>query len=97
MAHTKNTETLLVTVVQALKNLNQPEVLLQPLSHLDYLARTYPGTRKKIQSRSLKVTTALWPAILCRGDTPGEDFDPEDIIDELFREYLVTIFVHSFR
>ncbi|OAX30608.1 hypothetical protein K503DRAFT_778107, partial [Rhizopogon vinicolor AM-OR11-026] len=50
--------------------------------------------RKK--SRSLKVTTALWPAILYRGDTPGKDFDPENITDELFREYLITIFVHSF-
>jgi len=31
----------------------------------------------------------MWPAFLYCGDTPGKDFDPEDIIDGLFRGYLI--------
>ena len=50
---------------------------------------THSRTRNKIQSGSLKVTAALWPAFLYPGDTPGENFDPENIIKGLFRGYLL--------
>ncbi|KAG1718019.1 uncharacterized protein EDB91DRAFT_1067055 [Suillus paluster] len=45
--------------------------------------------KNKFDSASLKVTTALWPAFLYPGNTAGEDFDPEDIIEGLFRGYLL--------
>ncbi|KAG2144820.1 hypothetical protein BD769DRAFT_1347572, partial [Suillus cothurnatus] len=44
---------------------------------------------KKIQAGSLRVTAALWPAYLYPGDSPGQDFDPDDIIEGLFRGYLL--------
>ncbi|KAG2343106.1 hypothetical protein BDR05DRAFT_885037 [Suillus weaverae] len=44
---------------------------------------------KRIQARSLKVTASLWPAYLYPGDSPGKDFDPEDIIEGLLRGYLL--------
>ncbi|KAG2747050.1 hypothetical protein P692DRAFT_20736726, partial [Suillus brevipes Sb2] len=43
-----------------------------------------------IQAGSLKVTASLWPAYLYPGESPGIDFDPEDIIEGLFRGYLLT-------
>lgn len=45
--------------------------------------------KNKFDSASLKVTAALWPAFLYPGNTAGEDFDPEDIIEGLFRGYLL--------
>ncbi|KAG2128842.1 hypothetical protein BD769DRAFT_1356399 [Suillus cothurnatus] len=47
-------------------------------------------TKEKIQAGSLKVTAALWPAYLYPGDSPGKDFDPDDIIKGLFRGYLLS-------
>ncbi|KAG1774443.1 hypothetical protein EV702DRAFT_974801, partial [Suillus placidus] len=43
----------------------------------------------KFNSASLKVTSALWPAYLYPGNIPGNDFDPEDIIEGLFHGYLL--------
>ncbi|KIK44431.1 hypothetical protein CY34DRAFT_23093 [Suillus luteus UH-Slu-Lm8-n1] len=45
--------------------------------------------KNKFDSMSLKVTAALWPAFLYPGNTAGEDFDPEDIIEGLFCGYLL--------
>lgn len=45
--------------------------------------------KDKFDSGSLKVTSAVWPAYLYPGDIPGEDFDAEDIIEGLFRGYLL--------
>ena len=45
--------------------------------------------KNKFDSASLKVTSALWPAYLYPGNIPGKDFDPEDIIEGLFRGYLL--------
>ncbi|KAG1728882.1 hypothetical protein EDD22DRAFT_788967 [Suillus occidentalis] len=51
--------------------------------------------KKRIQAGSLKVTASLWPAYLYPGESPGKDFDPEDIIEGLFRGYLLTC-IHLF-
>ncbi|KAG2335566.1 hypothetical protein BDR05DRAFT_894624 [Suillus weaverae] len=45
--------------------------------------------KNKFDSASLKVTAALWPAYLYPGNTVGEDFNPEDIIEGLFCGYLL--------
>jgi hypothetical protein len=42
------------------------------------------------------VTAALWPAYLYPGDKPGQDFDPDDIIEGLFRGYLLERVSNSF-
>ncbi|KAG1796085.1 uncharacterized protein HD556DRAFT_1234928 [Suillus plorans] len=67
--------------------------MLCPAKHLvDYIkdpARYYYRMKDKFDSGSLKVTSAVWPAYLYPGDIPGEDFDAEDIIEGLFRGYLL--------
>jgi hypothetical protein len=45
--------------------------------------------KSKFDSGSLKVTAALWPAYLYPGDIVGKDFDSEDILEGLFRGYLL--------
>ncbi|KAG2135979.1 hypothetical protein DEU56DRAFT_755365 [Suillus clintonianus] len=63
--------------------------LLCPVKYLvDYIQDPH-GMKNKFDSASLKVTAALWPAFLYPGNTAGEDFDPEDIIEGLFRGYLL--------
>jgi hypothetical protein len=51
--------------------------------------------KNKFDNGALKVTSALWPTYLYPGDIPGEDFDPEDIIEGLSRKYLLEQ-VHFF-
>ncbi|KAG1813489.1 uncharacterized protein BJ212DRAFT_1275323 [Suillus subaureus] len=70
---------------------NHPELvkMLCPVKYLvDYLEDP-AKTNKKIQSGSLKVTATLWPTYLYPGDKPGQDFDPDDIIEGLFWGYLL--------
>ncbi|KAG1750377.1 uncharacterized protein EDB91DRAFT_1078427 [Suillus paluster] len=63
--------------------------LLCPVKYLvDYIEDPH-GMKNKFDSASLKVTAALWPAFLYPGNTVGEDFDPKDIIEGLFRRYLL--------
>jgi len=45
--------------------------------------------KSKFDSRSLKVTAALWPAYLYPGDIAGEDFNSENILEGLFHGYLL--------
>ncbi|KAG1721734.1 hypothetical protein EDD22DRAFT_962429 [Suillus occidentalis] len=63
--------------------------LLCPAKHLVEYIKDPHGMKNKFDSASLKVTAALWPAFLYPGNTAGEDFDPEDIIEGLFRGYLL--------
>ncbi|KAG1772844.1 hypothetical protein EV702DRAFT_1201306 [Suillus placidus] len=63
--------------------------LLCPAKYLVEYTKDPHGMKNKFDSVSLKVTAALWPAFLYPGNTAGEDFDPEDIIEGLFRGYLL--------
>ncbi|KAG1776115.1 hypothetical protein EV702DRAFT_1231094, partial [Suillus placidus] len=63
--------------------------MLCPAKYLDDYSKDPIGMKNKFDSASLKVTSALWPAYLYPGDIPGNDFDPEDIIEGLFRGYLL--------
>ncbi|KAG1720801.1 hypothetical protein EDB19DRAFT_1646862 [Suillus lakei] len=63
---------------------NHPELvkMLCPVKYLvDYV--------KDLADGSLKVTTALWPTYLHPGDKPGQDFDPDNIIEGLLQGYLL--------
>ncbi|KAG1816573.1 hypothetical protein EV424DRAFT_1348185 [Suillus variegatus] len=63
--------------------------MLCPAKYLaDYIKDPH-GMKSKFDSGSLKVTAALWPAYLYPGDIAGEDFDSEDILEGLFRGYLL--------
>ncbi|KAG1732695.1 uncharacterized protein EDB91DRAFT_1251737 [Suillus paluster] len=76
---------------RALMGFNHAQLgkLLCPVKYLvDYIKDPH-GMKNKFDSASLKVTAALWPAFLYPGNTAGEDFDPEDIIEGLFRGYLL--------
>ncbi|KAG2122717.1 hypothetical protein BD769DRAFT_1332865, partial [Suillus cothurnatus] len=70
---------------------NHPQLgpLLCPAKFLVEYNKDLAESRKKIQAGSLRVTVALWPAYLYPGDSPGQDFDPNDIIEGLFRGYLL--------
>ncbi|KAG1764281.1 hypothetical protein EV702DRAFT_1205055 [Suillus placidus] len=63
--------------------------LLCPAKYLVEYTKDPHGMKNKFDSASLKVTAALWPAFLYLGNTAGEDFDLEDIIEGLFRGYLL--------
>ncbi|KAG1722129.1 hypothetical protein EDB19DRAFT_2044134 [Suillus lakei] len=63
--------------------------LLCPAKYLVEYIKDLHGMKNKFDSASLKVTAALWPAFLYPGNTAGEDFDLEDIIEGLFRGYLL--------
>ncbi|KAG1718813.1 uncharacterized protein EDB91DRAFT_1089765 [Suillus paluster] len=76
---------------RALMGFNHAQLgkLLCPVKYLvDYIEDPH-GMKNKFDSATLKVTAALWPAFLYPGNTAGEDFDPEDIIEGLFRGYLL--------
>ncbi|KAG2127288.1 uncharacterized protein EDB93DRAFT_1109329 [Suillus bovinus] len=68
----------------------QLDPMLCPAQFLIEYNKDSTEVRKRIQARSLKVTAALWPAYLYPGDSPGKDFDPDDIIEGLFRGYLLS-------
>ncbi|KAF8435312.1 hypothetical protein L210DRAFT_3335726, partial [Boletus edulis BED1] len=40
-------------------------------------------------SNPMKVTASIWPAYLYPGETPGVEYDPNDIGKGLFRGYLM--------
>ncbi|KAG1749520.1 hypothetical protein EDB19DRAFT_2036458 [Suillus lakei] len=63
--------------------------MLCPTKYLANYIKDPHGMKAKFDSTSLKVTTALWPAFLYPGNTAGEDFDLEDIIEGLFHGYLL--------
>ncbi|KAG1738252.1 hypothetical protein EDB19DRAFT_2025453 [Suillus lakei] len=63
--------------------------MLCPTKYLANYIKDPHGMKAKFDSASLKVTAALWPAFLYPGNTVGEDFDPEDIIEGLFHGYLL--------
>lgn len=70
---------------------NHPQLgpLLCPAKFLVEYNKDPAKSQKKIQAGSLRVMAALWPAYLYPGDSPGQDFDPDDIIEGLFRGYLL--------
>ncbi|KAG1739627.1 hypothetical protein EDD22DRAFT_737809, partial [Suillus occidentalis] len=70
---------------------NHPELakMLCPVKYLADYIKDPAGTTKKIQSGTLKVTAALWPAYLYPGEKPGQYFNPDDIIEGLFRGFLL--------
>ncbi|KAG1767870.1 hypothetical protein EV702DRAFT_1012929 [Suillus placidus] len=63
--------------------------MLCPAKYLDDYSKDPIGMKNKFDSASLKVTSALWPAYLYPGDIPGNNFNPEDIIEGLFCGYLL--------
>ena len=59
-----------------------------------YLSKVLPVSlldrvQEQLQNGQVKMHAAAWPAFAYEGDLPGQDFDPLNMQDGLFKGYLM--------
>ncbi|KAG6371286.1 hypothetical protein JVT61DRAFT_9755 [Boletus reticuloceps] len=72
---------------------NHPQLgqMLCPVKYLEDYIKDPHAVQKCFEdpSNPMKVTATVWPAYLYPGETPGAEYDPNDISKGLFRGYLM--------
>ncbi|KAG2119322.1 hypothetical protein DEU56DRAFT_697551, partial [Suillus clintonianus] len=82
---------------RAKMGVNHPQLaaMLCPIKHL---AAYRENPKKYLQNGQVKMHAAAWPAFAYEGDLPGQDFDPLNMQDGLFKGYLMRrVFRHIFK
>ncbi|KAG0695863.1 hypothetical protein DFH29DRAFT_782046, partial [Suillus ampliporus] len=69
--------------------INHPQLaaMLCPIKHLTSYNEDCKKVQAQLQNGEVKMHAAAWPAFAYEGDSPGENFDPLNMQDSLFKGY----------
>ncbi|KAG1805027.1 uncharacterized protein HD556DRAFT_1437185 [Suillus plorans] len=85
---------------RAMMGVNHPQLagMLCPIKHLVAYCKNPKKIQGELQSGHIKMHAAAWPAFAYEGDSPGENFNPLDMQNGLFKGYLMKrVFRHIFK
>ncbi|KAG2107476.1 uncharacterized protein F5147DRAFT_774303 [Suillus discolor] len=85
---------------RAMMGVNHPQLatMLCPIKHLAAYRENPKKIQGELQSGHIKMHAAAWPTFAYEGDSPGEDFNPLDMQNGLFKGYLMKwVFRHIFK
>ncbi|KAG1810516.1 hypothetical protein EV424DRAFT_1542886 [Suillus variegatus] len=85
---------------RAMMGVNHPQLagMLCLIKHLAAHRKNPKKIQGELQSGHIKMHAAAWPAFAYEGDSPGENFNPLDMQNGLFKGYLMKrVFQHIFK
>ncbi|KAG1759755.1 hypothetical protein EDD22DRAFT_955587 [Suillus occidentalis] len=62
---------------------------LCPISEIEKFNEDPKGTIKRLQSGGIKLTADAFPAFLWKGDPPGSDYNPDDMMDGFLEGFIL--------
>ncbi|KAG2079842.1 uncharacterized protein F5147DRAFT_784715 [Suillus discolor] len=98
--HRKELGHILSEKSRAMMGVNHPQLaaMLCPIKHLAAYRENPKKIQGELQSGHIKMHAAAWPAFAYEGDSPGEDFNPLDMQNGIFKGYLMKrVFQHIFK
>ncbi|KAG1818138.1 uncharacterized protein BJ212DRAFT_1220924, partial [Suillus subaureus] len=75
--------------LHAKMGMNHPQLtaMLCPIRHLAAYHENPQKVQEQLQNGQVKMHAAVWPTFTYEGNLPGQDFDPLNMQDGLFKGY----------